>query len=62
MLQEYDGNWLYTIPLRTLTLFPVFMLWGAWGRHAWANRAILYLPFPLDLYPSAQFVMWGWVG
>ncbi len=45
-----------------LVVFPVFMLWGVWGRNAWANRAIVYLSFPLQLYLSAQFVMWGWVG
>jgi hypothetical protein len=45
-----------------LALFPVFMLWGVWGKNAWINRAILYLAFPLNLFFSAQFVMWGWVG
>ena len=45
-----------------VVLFPVFMAWGAWGRNAWVNRAIVYLSFPLSLYLSAQFVMWGWVG
>ncbi len=45
-----------------LTLFPCFMLLGVWGKHAWVNRAIIYLAFPLNLYLSAQFVLWGWVG
>ena len=45
-----------------LALFPMFVVWGAWGKNTWVNRAILYLSFPLNLYLSAQFVMWGWVG
>jgi hypothetical protein len=45
-----------------LALFPVFMLWGIWGKNSWVNRAVVYLSFPLQLYLSAQFVMWGWVG
>ncbi|MBI4790110.1 MAG: glycosyltransferase family 39 protein [Chloroflexi bacterium] len=45
-----------------LAMFPVFVVWGAWGRNPWVNRAIVYLSFPLGLYLSAQFVMWGWVG
>lgn len=45
-----------------LALFPVFIWLGARGQHAWVNRAIVYLSFPLQLYLSAQFVLWGWVG
>ena len=45
-----------------LAIFPMFMLWGAWGKHAWVNRVVVYLSFPLNLYLTAQFVMWGWVG
>lgn len=45
-----------------LVVFPVFVLWGVWGRNTWVNRAVVYLSFPLQLYSSAQFVMWGWVG
>lgn len=45
-----------------LAIFPVFMMWGAWGKHAWVNRAIVYISFPLNLYLSAQFILWGWVG
>jgi hypothetical protein len=45
-----------------LEIFPAFILWGAWGKHSWVNRAILYLSFPLNLYLSAQFLIWGWVG
>ncbi len=45
-----------------LAIFPVFMLWGARGKNAWINRAVVYLSFPLQLFLSAQFVLWGWVG
>jgi hypothetical protein len=45
-----------------LTLFPIFILLGIWGKNAWAQRAIVYSSFPLALFLSAQFVMWGWVG
>jgi Gpi18-like mannosyltransferase len=45
-----------------LTLFPVFILMGMWGKDAWTQRAIVYPSFPLALFLSAQFVMWGWVG
>lgn len=45
-----------------LALFPVFIWLGARGENAWINRAIVYVSFPLQLYLSAQFVLWGWVG
>lgn len=45
-----------------LAIFPAFILWGAWGKNAWVNRAIVYIALPLQLYLSAQFVLWGWVG
>jgi hypothetical protein len=45
-----------------LAIFPVFMWLGARGQNAWLNRAVVYLAFPLQLYLSAQFVMWGWIG
>lgn len=45
-----------------LAMFPVFVWLGARGENAWVNRAIVYLSFPLQLYLSAQFVLWGWVG
>lgn len=44
-----------------LVMFPVFMLWGAWGKYVWVNRAVVYLSIPLSLYFSAQFWLWGWV-
>lgn len=45
-----------------LAIFPVFVLLGMWGRNAWVNRAVVYLSLPLQLYLSAQFFLWGWVG
>jgi hypothetical protein len=45
-----------------LVLFPVYILWGMWGKNPWVNRVVVYLSFPLALYASAQFVLWGWVG
>jgi hypothetical protein len=45
-----------------LVIFPVFILWGKWGRNAWVNRLILYSSFAGALFFSAQFWMWGWVG
>jgi hypothetical protein len=45
-----------------LAIFPAFIVLGAWGKNAWVNRAIVYLSFPLQLFLSAQFVLWGWVG
>ena len=45
-----------------LAIFPVFIVLGVRGKNAWINRAIVYVSFPLQLYLSAQFVLWGWVG
>ena len=45
-----------------IVLFPVFVLIGRWGQNAWAQRAVVYVSFPLALYLSAEFVLWGWVG
>lgn len=44
-----------------LVLFPVFMLFGLWGKNGWVNRAMVYPSVLLSLYFSAQFWMWGWV-
>ncbi len=44
-----------------LVLFPVFMLWGEWGKNSWINRAVIYPSFLLSMYFSAQFWLWGWV-
>jgi hypothetical protein len=45
-----------------VVLFPIFIVWGRWGRNQWVNRAALYLSFPFSLYFTAQFILWGWVG
>jgi hypothetical protein len=45
-----------------LALFPVFILWGAWGQNPWVTRLVAYSSIPLALYLSAQFALWGWVG
>ncbi len=44
-----------------LALFPVFVLFGVWGKNRWVERAIVYVSLPLSLYLSAQFFLWGWV-
>ncbi|MBI3741402.1 MAG: hypothetical protein HY257_06565, partial [Chloroflexi bacterium] len=45
-----------------LVMFPVFLLWAKWGARAWVNRAMVYASFALQLFFSAQFFLWGWVG
>jgi hypothetical protein len=57
----HPGQPLSSMSRYLLVLFPVFFLWGRWGKKAWVNRLILYSSFPLALFFSAQFWMWGWV-
>ena len=45
-----------------LAVFPVFMVLGYWGENKRVNRIIVYLSLLLQLYLSAQFILWGWVG
>lgn len=45
-----------------LVIFPVFLVLGVWGENRWAHRAILYGSILLQMYLSAQFFLWGWVG
>lgn len=45
-----------------LAIFPIFILLGKWSRGGWAQRAVVYLSIPLQLFLSAQFFLWGWVG
>jgi Gpi18-like mannosyltransferase len=45
-----------------LVVFPIFIVLGLWGRNQWVNRAILYTSILLQMYLSAQFILWGWVG
>lgn len=42
-------------------LFPVFLVWGMWGKNRWVERALVYPSVALSLYLSAQFWLWGWV-
>jgi hypothetical protein len=44
-----------------LAVFPVFIVLGMWGKNPWVNRVILYTSILLQLYLSAQFILWGWV-
>jgi Gpi18-like mannosyltransferase len=44
-----------------LVIFPVFIVFGMWGKNPWINRVILYISVLLQLYLSAQFFLWGWV-
>ncbi len=44
-----------------LVIFPVFIVLGIWGRNQWVNRAVIYISVLLQLYLSAQFILWGWV-
>ena len=45
----------------SLTLFPLFFVFGLAGENPWLRRLILYTFIPLNLYLSAQFFLWGWV-
>lgn len=44
-----------------LTLFPLFMILAHWSEKRWVERAVIYVSLPLNLYLSAQFLLWGWV-
>ena len=57
-----EGQPFVSMARYVLVIFPAFILLGQWGRNPWMNRLILYSSFPLALYFSAQFWMWGWVG
>jgi hypothetical protein len=46
----------------SLAFFPIFMLMGSAGKNPWVNRIVLYVGFALNLYLTAQFILWGWVG
>lgn len=45
----------------TLLVFPLFLMLGSWGKNPWVNRAIIYPSILLQLFLSAQFILWGWV-
>ncbi len=61
MLRRTTIQPLVSMSRYALTLFPVFMVWGAWGQNPWLHRLILYPSVALLLYLTGQFVMWGWV-
>lgn len=44
-----------------VVIFPIFIIVGMWGKNPWVNRLILYTSVLLQLYLSAQFILWGWV-
>lgn len=44
-----------------IVIFPIFIVLGLWGKNPWVNRLILYTSVLLQLYLSAQFILWGWV-
>lgn len=44
-----------------LAVFPVFIVLAMWGRSPWVNRLVVYASALLQLYLSAQFILWGWV-
>lgn len=44
-----------------VVIFPIFIVLGMWGKNPWVNRLILYTSVLLQLYLSAQFILWGWV-
>jgi len=56
-----DAQPLVSMMRYTLLIFPLFLLLGLWGKNHWVNRAIMYVSFLLQLFLSAQFVLWGWV-
>jgi hypothetical protein len=45
-----------------LTLFPIFMVFAAWGQKPWINRLILYTSWGGLLFFSGLFALWNWVG
>ena len=61
MLRMTTTQPLVSMTRYALAVFPVFIILGMWGKNAWVNRAILYTSVLLQLYLSAQFILWGWV-
>jgi len=45
-----------------LVIFPMFIVFAVWGKNGWVNRAIVYVSLLLQMYLSAQLILWGWVG
>ena len=61
MLRMTTTQPLVSMTRYALVVFPVFILLGIWGKNPWVNRLILYTSALLQLYLSAQFILWGWV-
>jgi hypothetical protein len=62
LVRIVDTQPLISMSRYSLTLFPSFFLLGRAGENPWMRRLIVYLFIPLNLYLSAQFFSWGWVG
>lgn len=61
MLRRTTLQPLVSMSRYVLVLFPVFMLWGRWGKNPRIQRLIIYPSVALLLYLSGQFAIWGWV-
>ena len=61
MLRMTTTQPLVSMTRYALVVFPMFVVLGIWGENPWANRMIVYIFVPLQLYLSAQFILWGWV-
>ena len=61
MLRMTTTQPLVSMTRYALAVFPVFIVLGMWGKNPWVNRVILYTSVLLQLYLSAQFILWGWV-
>jgi len=61
MLRMTTTQPLVSMSRYAIVIFPVFIILGMWGGNRWVNRVIVYTSFSLQLYLSAQFILWGWV-
>jgi hypothetical protein len=44
-----------------LTIFPLFFLFGTLAHQRWINLLMFACFLSLNLFLSAQFLLWGWV-
>ncbi len=61
MLRMTTTQPLVSMTRYALAVFPAFIVLGIWGKIPWVNRVIMYTSVLLQLYLSAQFILWGWV-
>jgi hypothetical protein len=61
MLRYVDTQPLNSMTRYVLTLFPLLMLLAYWSKNRWVERVVVYVCAPLNLYLTAQFLLWGWV-